>query len=396
MAESPSRPPHEWLAHLHSASQWERLDKVALDCLAADPQDEVAHYHRAWSALKLKRFQEMEPHVSFLLGKDPESVANLQLAALWHMSQDRLKEAQSHLLSALELSPESAMLWHCAACVELQLGHLKKGQEYSRRARQLDPDNADIAQLSIRVANIENTGVTSALAEIREYEEALTLQPECDSLLAAIGSVHLLNLEMPERAEEYYRRALQIDPMNKRHQRALWSSIQAQNIWFRTLRLPMSGMEIVAKCRAALRVKPWFFVFLFVGAKLMVAFGFWLILSFIILAPVAWCVEWLVLSDIQRVSRMADRLGNWWLRFHQTPFWLRLGGCLALIGGLWWRAFAYVGVDMESGFLFLIGFYVVNLMLLVLWIGIRRLNTWIHSRKASTPPPVPKMPPPLP
>ncbi len=118
MADSSSRPPHEWLVHLHGARQWERLDKVALDCLAADPEDEVAHYHRAWATLKIKRFPEMEAHVNFLLGKDPESVANLQLAALLHMSQNRLKKARAYLASALEIAPESAVLWHCAASVD--------------------------------------------------------------------------------------------------------------------------------------------------------------------------------------------------------------------------------------------------------------------------------------
>ncbi len=341
--------------------------------------------------LKLKRFPEMEAHVNFLLGKDPESVANLQLAALLHMSQNRLKKAQDYLSSALEIAPESAMLWHCAASVEVDLGYLKKGQEYSLRARQLDPDHAEIARFNIQLANLEKTSVASSLAEIREYEEALALNPESDSLLASIGGVYL-HLEMPERAEAYYRRALQLNPMDKANQRGLWRAIQAQNILFRTLCLPMAGVQYVANCRAALRAKPWVILFYLIAAKLVVAFGFWLLLSFVILAPVAWCVEWLVISDIQRVSRIADRLGNWWLRFHQTPFWLRLGGCLALIGGLWWRAFAYVGIDIESGFLFLVGFFVMNLMLLAVWIGIRRLNTWFYSRKASRPPPLPKRP----
>jgi tetratricopeptide (TPR) repeat protein len=391
MAESAPGPPHEWLQHLHGAKQWERLNKVALDCLAAYPEDEVAHYHRAWATLKLKRFKEMETHVNFLLGKNPESVANLQLAGLLHVSQKRLKKAQSYFSSALEIAPESGMLWYLAASVEIQLGNLKKGQEYSRRARHFEPDNADIAQFSIQLVNIEKTSVASSLAEIREYEEALALNPDSDSLLASIGDLYLTRLEMPERAEEYYRWALQIDPMDKSHQRGLWHSIQAQNILFRTLRLPMAGMELVAQYRRALRLKPWLFVFLLIGAKLLLAFGVWLTLAFVILAPVAWCVEWLVLADIQRVSRMADRLGNWWLRFHQTPFWLRLAGCLALIGGLWWRAFAYVGTDIESGFLYLVGFFVLHLVILAVWVGVRRLNTWFHTRKTK-PPPLPKMP----
>lgn len=399
MADSSPRPPHEWLAHLHGAGQWERLDKVALDCLAVDPEDDEAHGHRAWALMKLGRSAEMEPHVRFLLERNPESLATLELAALWHMSEGRPKKAKPFLQSALEIAPESGMLWFLSASVEAQLGNIKKCQDYSARARMFDPDNPDIARLHISLTNIEKTDAASSLAEIREYEKALALDPESDSLLASIGDVYLDHLEMPERAEEYYRRALQIDPMDKNHQRGLWSAIQAQNIWFRTLRLPVSGITMVANIIRGIMIKPVLALLFIIGFKFVICFLLWLALAFIVFAPAAWCVEWLVLADIQRASRVADKLGGWWLRFHQQPFWMRLLACFSLIIGLWWAMFSILSVPVLLGFLFIAAFFVLNFIMLWIRIALRRSETKTQARKAATPPPLPKMPsqpPPLP
>ncbi|GEP44959.1 tetratricopeptide repeat protein [Brevifollis gellanilyticus] len=398
MAESAPGPPHEWLQHLYSAGQWERLDKVALDCLAADPEDSDAHEYRAWALLKMDRLREMEPHVTFLLDRDPENLSTLELAACWHIASTRPRKALPYLQTALELDPEAGRLWFLAASAEAQLGHVKKSQEYSSRARQLDPDNPDIARLHISLGSIEKTDARSALADIWEYERALALDPESDSLLASIADVYLDELEMPERAEEYYRRALQIDPMDKDHQQGLWRAIQKQNIWFRTLRLPVSGIELVANVFRGMMIKPSLIFYFIIGIKFVLCFFVWLALAFVVFAPACWCVEWLVMADIQRAHGMADKLGGWWLRFHQQPFWVRLSVCITLNLALWWGMFYAVGVSPLHGFLFIAGFFALNFIMLAAKIASRRSEVKAQTRKASSPPPLPKMsqPPPLP
>ena len=101
-------PPASWLQHLHAAGQWERLEEMSRQRLAAEPDDPAGHYHRAWALLRLDRAREMEPHVAHLLREDPEDVHHLKLAALWHLSAKRYAKAKAHLDSALALDPDEA------------------------------------------------------------------------------------------------------------------------------------------------------------------------------------------------------------------------------------------------------------------------------------------------
>ncbi|HSI64931.1 MAG TPA: hypothetical protein VLE43_17525, partial [Candidatus Saccharimonadia bacterium] len=78
-------PPVSWLVHLLGAGQWGRLEEVARQRLAAEPDDPSGHFHRAWALLRLERGAEMQPHVEHLLRKDADDVRYLQLAALWHL-----------------------------------------------------------------------------------------------------------------------------------------------------------------------------------------------------------------------------------------------------------------------------------------------------------------------
>jgi tetratricopeptide (TPR) repeat protein len=397
MTPSNSGPPKEWLWHLHNAGQWERLERVARECLAADPVDAHGHFHCAWALLKLERAREMQPHVEFLLGKDPENAEYLKLAALWHMDgEGRFKQARKCLDAALKIAPEEASLWCIAAVADLRRYRFESAKQLISRARQLDPDDANIAHLYITLHSVEQTGARAAWKAVREHEDALKLDPESDVLIASMGDVFLDDLEMPERAEELYRRALAIDPMDRRHQKRLWRAMQARNVWFRTLRLPISGLTMVHNFLRGLRIKPWTAVFLIIGIKFVLAFIAWLIAATVVFGPPALMVEWLVLADIQLASRTAEKVGGWWLRFHHLPFAARLSCCLVLIVVFWWGLFVLLGIPPAPGFSAVATFFVVHLVIMAIRIGLRKSSAHAALRR---PPPLPKsaaMPPPLP
>src|ERR1700744_2839721 len=99
------KPPAAWLDHLHDASQWNRLVEIALRSLALDPNDPITHRHIAWAYAKTDRYPAMWPHLSFLLGVEPDEARNHHLAAIYYLDTAQHKKARSHIDVLLRESP---------------------------------------------------------------------------------------------------------------------------------------------------------------------------------------------------------------------------------------------------------------------------------------------------
>lgn len=389
MTPPDSRPPMEWMDHLYRAGQWERLESTAADYLAGHPDDRLGHLYRGWALMKLGRAKEMRPHVEFLLHEDPEDVEHLRLAALWHSDEGRCGKAAEHVAAALKLAPEDASLWWIASVAATRRHRLDEARKFIDRARQLDPDDADIAHVHILLHTAEQTGTRAAWNAVREHEKALALDPENDGLLASMGDVYLNELEMPERAEALYRQALALDPREPSHRKRLWQAMQKRNLLFRTLSLPISGLSLVGNFFRGLRINPLAFLWVVVGIKFVAIFLAWLVASMVVFGPPALMAEWLVMSDIDRASRAADKVGSWWLRFHHLPLSVRLGLCLLLMAGFWAALFAMLGISQSWGFAFIAGFFAVNLAVMAIRVSLRKSEARDVIRR-STPPPLPK------
>lgn len=395
-------PPREWLEHLHMVEQWERLEKFATEVLTVDAEDMEAHFHRAWALLKIERGKEAGAHVEYLLGVDSEEVSFLKLAAFWHMyAHKRYTQARSCLAAALAIDPEDASLWYLAAIVETQLHQFDSARRYITHARELNPDDADIAFLHISLLSMEQTGAKAAWQTVREHEKALALDAENDSLIASMGDVYLDELEMPERAEELYRQALAIDPSDRHHHQRLWKVMQQRNLLFRTLRLPFSGMTFGLNLLRAVAIKPWLILCYLVGFKLILAYLVWLLAATVVFGPPALIAGWLVVSDLQRASLAADKVGRWWLDFHRLPMWLRLLICVALMTAFWWGLFAVFGVPAGWGFIGIGIFFGVHFIIMAVRVAMRKSDTHTAAAALKKPPPLPPhrplaSPPPLP
>lgn len=398
MNETSSQAPGEWLRHLHIAGQWARLEHFAAERLADDPNDVEAHFHRAWALLKLERGGEAGAHVDFLLKTDPEDASFLKLAAFRHMYHTkRLKQARVCLDSALKIDPEDATLWFLAAVIETQRYRFEEARKLVARARQLDPDDADIAHLHITLNTLEQTGAKSAWYAVREHEKALALDPENDSLIASMGDVFLDELEMPERAEELYRQALALDPSDRRHQKRLWKAMQQRNFFFRTLRLPLSGLTLLLNLLRGLRIKPWLALVFIIGFKFVLAYLAWLLAATVVFGPPALLAGWMVMADLQRASRAAEKVGRWWLDFHRLPVAARVACCVMITLGFWWGLFILFKVPALTGFAAVLTFFAVHLVVMAVRIRSRQSETR-KVAAAITPPPLPKpaaVPPPL-
>lgn len=381
----------EWLRHLHIAGQWKRLEHFAAERLAADPDDVEAHFHRAWALLKLQRWDEAEPHVEFLLKTDPEDASYLKLAAFRLMCRGRPKHARICLDSALKIAPEDAMLWHLAAVTEAQLHHFDKAREMARRARQLDPEDADIAHLCLKLNALERTGAMSAWHAVKEHEKALALDPGNDSLIASMGDVFLDELEMPERAEELYRQALALDPSDRRHQKRLWKAMQQRNFFFRTLRLPLSGLRALLNILKGLLIKPWLALVFIIGFKFVLVYLAWLSAATVVFGPPALLAGWIVMADLQRASLAADKVGRWWLDFHRLPVGVRVACCVLLTLGFWWGLSALLAVPPLKGICVAMLFFAVHLVAMAFCVHSRKKEAR-RAAVAMTPPPLPRRP----
>lgn len=367
-------PPISWLQHLHEAGQWERLEEIARQRLAAEPEDAAGHFHRAWALLRLERGAEMQPHVEHLLRKDAEDVRYLQLAALWHLTGKRYKKARTYLDTALGISPEDAALHHLGSIIHARLGKMELAKVHSSRARSFDPDDADYIHWDVDLRSFGKDSARDTWHALKQLEEALRLEPENPRVMAAIGDLWMSPLEQPRRAEEMYRQALACDPRDKEVQRKLWHAIQARNLLFRTLRIPVVALNQLRFAFLGLLREPWRFIFLFFACKFFMAYLLWLVAASVVFAPPAWLFEWLVLMDIRQADRVSRRVGVWWLRFHQCPFLMRFGFCLVLVLVFWWGLFAWLGIPPGMGLILVSLFFAVHLLCMLLYVFCRKLS----------------------
>jgi hypothetical protein len=393
MSNQHPRPPEEWLQHLHESRQWERLVEMSKEVLGVDPEDERAHFHLGWALVRTGRTKEMQPQVEFLLRANPEHIGYRQLAALYLMEMKQYQEAWRHVDGCLADDPANAAIHHLAAMLAIRQQRWELAKKHSLTARSLSPDDADFAYLNIVLNSMEGGGPVQAWNRILQYEEALALQPEHDGMLAGIGDVYLTELEDPKTAESFYRRALAIDPQDKHHQQRLWKAIKARNLFFRVLRVPISGWEYLRNFFCGLAAEPWRCVYLVIGIKFVLAFAIWLFVMSVFFAPAALCFEWLVLADITRASRWSGKWGSWTLGFHRLPFWVRFVLCLALTCGLWCAMFRLLGWPLWIGFAMLAALYGVHFLIMGVLVLVRRSHSSLAGRKARqrrSPPPLPR------
>ena len=339
-----------------------------------EPDDSHGHFHRAWALLRLERGAEMQPHVEQLLREDAEDVQHLQLAALWHLTGKRYTEARTYLDTALGIAPEGAALHHLASIVSARQGKMEQAKMHAASARNLDPDDADYVHWDVELRSIGKDSARDAWDALKQLEDALRLEPENPRVMAAIGDLYMDVLEQPRRAEEMYRQALVCDPADKDIQRKLWHAIQARNLFFRTLRIPIVGLNQLRYAFLGLLKEPWRLVILFIACKFVLGYLLWLLAATVVFAPPAWLFEWLVLMDIRQADRWSRRVGSWWLRFHLLPFMVRFGLCLVLVLAFWWALFWWVGVSPEIGLMIVGVFFAVHLMCMLLYVFCRKLS----------------------
>src|SRR5205085_6886626 len=133
----------------------------------------------------------MEPHVEFLLRRDPNSPIAHHLAAVYHLECKRPRAAKPHVEVMLREAPSNATYHYVACLMALRLGQSKEARAHIAQARQFSPDWAAAAHLEIQMDGARQRAARQAWERIRRLQGALALDPLDAGIHATIGNIYL-------------------------------------------------------------------------------------------------------------------------------------------------------------------------------------------------------------
>ena len=324
------KPPAAWLDHLREAKHWERLIAMATKSLEIDPDDPVTHRHLAWAYASSDQPAKMWPHVEFLLNRQPDEASSHHLAAVYYLDTQKHKRSWPHIQTLLQKNPNSGTYHYLACLCALRDKKVPLARRHIEQARKLAPEWVAAAHLEIRMDAGRERKASDAWARIRRLEKTLSLDPQNTGVLTTIGQVYLHELERPREAEQFFRKALFIEPLNKVRQGYLLEAIRARSLLYRTLSLPVRAGRTVVN---TVRRRPTSLVLL-VALGHWLAFAAWVLVLAALFMPCAKVYEWFVLLDATQLARLPR-----WLTplapVFRWPLWLRMSTCFAPFIGLW-------------------------------------------------------------
>jgi tetratricopeptide (TPR) repeat protein len=369
------------LQTLRATGNVERLLDEARRILGQEPEDEAALFHLVTALSGLKRHREARPHLDALLRIAPVEVNTLVAAVDFHLSAGKLGEAGRFATEGMRIDPEWPYFHFTAAVIAARQHRLHEARRHIARARELEPHDPDTVNLYIRLHAAMETTAKEALVRLRQYEEALQLDPGNAALHNSIGDVHLNELADPVKAEEHYRLALRSEPANADYQRDLFEAVAQRSLIYRLFSLPSKMFEYLKAGLLTLRREPWVLIFWIIGFKLVLGFMVWLALATLLLWPGCKVYEWFVVSELRAGSATPVPMLSLWLRIRRHPLWLRFGVFLACNGLIWALLFSLAGIPLDQGFLAVGGFVAIHLAVLILLRLVRRYNAWQARRE---------------
>jgi tetratricopeptide (TPR) repeat protein len=360
------------LSRFSGSGQWDRALETAREWLAVDPENSRAHMAAGQALLNLKRYAEADPHLRRALAGEPNNSAAHRFMSIAHFHANRFKEADEEVQTAISLSPEDHYNWYHLAWMFYRQGDKVSARKYVERARELDPRDADVVNLLALCAPSDKA---SAALRLRQYEEALALDPENAQVHNNIGAYHLNVTRNFQLAEEWFRRALFFDPSLKTARRNLFLTIKHRDKVYRVLCAPRDWLLQVfgfmgrtRKSNPALYILAlipvWIFAFRYFIAGLML----WCLLVW----PMVKVYEFLTIGDLRHhAGEVGSRRGGF-LGYRKWPVNVRMGifgVCLVafwttvVVTGFYW----YQSKDPDStvgliGAFLIVGFVVFFLI----------------------------------
>ncbi len=231
---------------------------------------------------------------------------------------------------AIAIAPQDHYNWYHLAWMFYRQGDKVSATRYARKARELAPRDADVVNLLALCAPAE-----LGVMRLRQYEEALELEPENPQVHNNIGAYHINVTKDFEKAEECLRRALFFDPSLKMARRNLFLVLKQRDKVYRFLCQPrdwmLQGFGYMRKQR-----KENFLIYVVLIPIWLLAFRFLiggLILWCLLVWPMVKVYEFLTIGDIRHnAGEVGSRRGGF-LGYRKWPVTVRLGifgACLLL------------------------------------------------------------------
>ncbi len=319
------------LAHRQAASgQWDRVLATARDWLAQEPENPVAHRYAAQALVNLHRHADAETHLQLVLASNPRDDFAHRMMSMVQFELGAFAAADESIQQAIALDPEDANNWYHLAHMAYRQKDLASGLKWAARARELAPTDADILNL-YTLCSGDTTNQEPLLKEV------LSLDPENAYAHNNLGVFYLNAEKNYVRAEECFRRALEINPGVKIARKNLFHALKHRDLVYRILRAPL---DMFLGIRSALAGRK--------GRNVLAAIGgfiLWLLVfRFVLAGVILWCAfiwpmlkvyEFLIIGDIRSKAGEAGARRGGFLRYRQWPVRLRLTLFGVLLAGFW-------------------------------------------------------------
>lgn len=368
---------HILLLRFTSSRQWDRVLETAREWLALDPENIQAHLAAGQALINLKRHPEAEPHLVRALAKNPQNGTAHRWMSIVQFNQKKYNAADESIHKALSVNPTDSLNWYHLAWMLYKQGDTESARKYASKSLELEPRNPDTINL-LALCTPKNQGAADVL---RQYREALAIDPEKPVVHNNIGVYHLNVDKNYAAAEECFRRALFFDPSLKIARTNLFKTIKHRDMVYRVMCAPK---DLIFQCFNVIRqnlrqrklyillyiltIPVWIFIFRFLLAGLA--------LWFLFVWPMVRVYQYLTIGDIKaQAGEIGARKGGlfgyrrWPLHLRLSLFGVFLVSFWGGIGYLWLHGApvqftqngqAWFGLIILAGLLILLAYWVRN------------------------------------
>lgn len=153
--------------------------------LEISPDFPAARFNLALVLLHRERLSEAEEQLDRLIELEPDAVRGYLLRAEVRLRSDRLEEAESDLDEVLALDPDEPTALRLKGSVLLRKGEPEEAFSLLEKSRGIDPENPGVL-FDLAVASRETGDLSGAAGFLREYLEAVPSDADAQEFLASI------------------------------------------------------------------------------------------------------------------------------------------------------------------------------------------------------------------
>jgi tetratricopeptide (TPR) repeat protein len=323
-----------YLYNLINAQQWDRALEEIGNQLAEDPEDVELHTMRGLVLRKLGRFDESEKQLKKVIALAPDDDDGFVELSKTYLDMNRAGLADEMVRQALRLNPENEVSWILLGQLSLHYSDTQMALRCADQIKRLNPESTAAMEIRTRaLAETEGKQKIPADEQIREYQSILEVEPENERALVLLGEVHLNELKDYEKAEEYFRSALRIDPSDKSYQKLLIATLRKKDPILKLLWLPHRPFHWILQFYSWCWKEKWpLIIQFFVGKYAIILLSLSGLMFFALFWPITKMYEYLTIADLHRkLGRVTLHRGPF-ARLHQSSFTLRF--CFFLLGVL--------------------------------------------------------------